>query len=57
MEGVPEEFARISRERDGVRQKAMGLASASPEAAAQLLRAWMVKKKALQPVGSSQHVG
>lgn len=57
MEGVPEEFARISKERDGVRQKAMGLASAEPEAAAQLLRAWMVKKKALQPVGSSQHVG
>jgi flagellar M-ring protein FliF len=57
MEGVPEEFARISKERDGVRQKAMGLASAEPEATAQLLRAWMVKKKALQPVGSSQHVG
>lgn len=57
MEGVPEEFARISKERDGVRQKAMGLASTDPEATAHLLRAWMVKKKALQPVGSSQHAG
>jgi predicted acyl esterase len=56
MEGVPEEFARISKERDGVRQKAMGLASAEPEATAQLLRAWMVKKKALQSVGSGQNV-
>jgi flagellar biosynthesis/type III secretory pathway M-ring protein FliF/YscJ len=57
MEGVPEEFARISKERDGVRQKAMGLASTDPEATAHLLRAWMVKKKVLQPVGSSQHAG
>lgn len=57
MEGVPDEFARISKERDGARQKALGLASAEPAAAAELVRAWMVKKKALQPVGSSQHVG
>jgi len=57
MEGVPAEFARISKERDGVRQKALGLANAEPEAAAQLVRAWMMKKKALQPVGSGQHVG
>jgi flagellar M-ring protein FliF len=52
MPGVPEEFVRISKERDGVRQKALGLASAEPEATAQLIRAWMVKKKALQPVGT-----
>jgi flagellar biosynthesis/type III secretory pathway M-ring protein FliF/YscJ len=52
MPGVPEEFVRISKEREGLRQKAVGLASSEPEVAAQLIRAWMVKKKALQPVGA-----
>ena len=52
MAGVPEEFIRISKEREGVRQKALGLASTEPEAAAQLIRAWMVKKKALHPAGA-----
>jgi len=57
IEGLPAEFARISKERGGVRQKALGLVNAEPEAAAQLVRAWMMKKKPLQPVGSGQHVG
>jgi flagellar biosynthesis/type III secretory pathway M-ring protein FliF/YscJ len=52
MPGVPEEFVRVSKEREGLRQKALGLASSEPEVAAQLIRAWMVKKKALQPVGA-----
>jgi flagellar biosynthesis/type III secretory pathway M-ring protein FliF/YscJ len=52
MPGVPEEFLRISKERDGVRQKAMGLASTEPEAAAQLIRAWMVKKKTPHTAGA-----
>jgi flagellar M-ring protein FliF len=49
---VPEELLRLGREREGLRQKAVGLASSEPEAAAQLIRAWMVKKKALQGVGA-----
>ena len=48
---LPEEFARLGRERDGLRQQALGIASAEPEAAAQLIRAWMVKKKSLVPAG------
>jgi len=49
---VPEELMRLGREREGLRQKAVGLASSEPEAAAQLIRAWMVKKKALQGVSA-----
>jgi flagellar M-ring protein FliF len=48
---VPEEFVRLGRERDSLRQKALGLADREPEVAAQLIRAWMVKRKALQTVG------
>jgi flagellar basal-body M-ring protein/flagellar hook-basal body protein fliF len=48
---LPEEFLKLGRERDGLRQKALGLASTEPEAAAQLIRAWMVKKKSLVPAG------
>jgi len=47
---VPEELLELSRERDDIRQKAFSLATAEPEATAQLIRAWLVKKKA-QPVG------
>ncbi len=44
-----EESLRVGRERDDLRQKALGMASGEPEATAQLLRAWMVKKKSSQP--------
>jgi len=47
---VPEELLELSRERDDIRQKAFSLATAEPEATAQLIRAWLVKKKA-QPAG------
>jgi len=53
---LPEEFARLGRERDGLRQQALGIASAEPEAAAQLIRAWMVKKKSLVPAGGGSDV-
>jgi flagellar M-ring protein FliF len=43
---VPEEFLRLGKERKGLRQRAVSLAAAEPEATAQLLRAWMVKKHA-----------
>jgi len=56
MPGAPEEFVRVSKEREGLRQKAVGLASSEPEVAAQLVRAWMVKK-AGQPVGVGHDVG
>ena len=42
---VPEELLELSRERDDIRQKAFSLATAEPEATAQLIRAWLVKKK------------
>jgi flagellar biosynthesis/type III secretory pathway M-ring protein FliF/YscJ len=51
-QGLPDEFVRLTREREGLRQKAVGLASSEPEAAAQLIRAWMVKKKSLQGAGA-----
>jgi flagellar M-ring protein FliF len=50
-QGLPDEFVKLTREREGLRQKAVGLASSEPEAAAQLIRAWMVKKKSLQGAG------
>jgi flagellar M-ring protein FliF len=40
-----EEFLRLGKERKGLRQRAVALAAAEPEATAQLLRAWMVKKR------------
>jgi flagellar M-ring protein FliF len=43
--GIPEEFLRLGRERKGLRQRAVALASSEPETTAQLLRAWMVKRK------------
>ncbi len=57
LPGVPEEFAKIGRERDDLRQKAAGLANAEPEVAAQLLRAWMMKKRALSAVGAGRDGG
>jgi flagellar biosynthesis/type III secretory pathway M-ring protein FliF/YscJ len=54
---VPEELVRLGKERDGLRQKALGLASSEPEVAAQLIRAWMVRKKELQSVGAGHDVG
>jgi flagellar M-ring protein FliF len=51
---VPEELLRLSREQDDLRQQALALAGSEPQAVAQLLRAWMVKKKSLQPVGGGR---
>jgi flagellar biosynthesis/type III secretory pathway M-ring protein FliF/YscJ len=51
---VPEEFVRLGRERHNLRQKAIGLADKEPEVAAQLIRAWMVKRKALQTAGATR---
>jgi flagellar biosynthesis/type III secretory pathway M-ring protein FliF/YscJ len=42
---VPEELMAISRERDDIRQKVVGMATSEPDASAQLIRAWLVKKK------------
>jgi flagellar M-ring protein FliF len=42
---VPEELLQLSREREDIRQKAFALANNEPDATAQLLRAWLVKKK------------
>ena len=50
---IPEE----AREREDIRQKALGLAKAEPEVAAQLIRAWMVKKRALTPAGAGRDGG
>jgi flagellar biosynthesis/type III secretory pathway M-ring protein FliF/YscJ len=44
---VPQELLELSRERDEIRQKALTMASSEPDATAQLLRAWLVKKRQL----------
>jgi flagellar M-ring protein FliF len=40
---VAEELLQLSREREDIREKALTLATAEPDATAQLLRAWLVK--------------
>jgi flagellar M-ring protein FliF len=50
LAGMPEEV----REREDIRQKALGLAKAEPEVAAQLIRAWMIKKRSLAPAGAGR---
>jgi flagellar M-ring protein FliF len=42
---VPEDMLQLTRERDDIREKAFAMASSEPDATAQLLRAWLVKKK------------
>ena len=49
---VSEEIMQLGRDREDIRQKAYTLASTEPDATAQLLRAWLVKTKALSGVGS-----
>ncbi len=46
---VSEELLQQGREREDIRHKAVAMASTEPDATAQLLRAWLVKKKSLQP--------
>lgn len=46
---VSEELMEQSREREDIRDKASSMANAEPDATAQLLRAWLVKKRS-QPV-------
>jgi len=48
---VAEELLEVTREREDIRQKAFALANNEPDATAQLLRAWLVKKKAGAHVG------
>ncbi len=43
---VSDDVLQLTREREEIRQKAFAMASGEPDATAQLLRAWMVKKKA-----------
>ncbi len=50
---LSEEFARIGEQRKAIREKAYKLASTEPDATAQLLRAWMVKKKPGTPAGTA----
>ncbi len=49
---IPEELMEMNREREDIRQRASALATAEPDASAQLLRAWLVKKKPSQIRGS-----
>ena len=55
--GAGRECRRTLREREDIRQKALGLAKAEPEVAAQLIRAWMVKKRSLAPAGAGRDGG
>lgn len=55
-EPLPElskEFARIGEQRKSIRERAFKLATAEPDVTAQLLRAWLVKKKATVPSGAA----
>ena len=52
---VTEELMALGRQRDDIRQRAVAMATDEPEATAHLLRAWLVKKKALQPTGRGGH--
>lgn len=47
---VAEELLEAGRQHDDIRQKAFTLATSEPDETAQLLRAWLVKKKSLAPV-------
>lgn len=51
--GEIEVAAGGARERDDLRQQALSLATAEPEAAARLLRVWLDRKRAPQPAGRS----
>jgi len=42
---VPDDLMQLTREREDIREKAFSMASSEPDATAQLLRAWLVKKK------------
>jgi flagellar M-ring protein FliF len=42
---VPDDMIQLTREREDIREKAFAMASTEPDATAQLLRAWLVKKK------------
>jgi flagellar biosynthesis/type III secretory pathway M-ring protein FliF/YscJ len=42
---VPEDMLQLTQEREDIREKAMAMATSEPDATAQLLRAWLVKKK------------
>jgi flagellar M-ring protein FliF len=50
---VSDDALQLTRERDEIRQKAFAMASGEPDATAQLLRAWLVKKKTAVSAGSA----
>ena len=51
---VPDELIRATKAREDIRQKALTLAQTQPDAVAQVLRAWIVKKKTAQPVAGER---
>jgi flagellar biosynthesis/type III secretory pathway M-ring protein FliF/YscJ len=52
---VPEDMLQLTREREDIREKAFAMASSEPDATAQLLRAWLVKKKNLTMTAGPSH--
>jgi flagellar M-ring protein FliF len=50
---VSDDVLQLTREREEIRQKAFAMASGEPDATAQLLRAWLVKKKTAVNAGSA----
>jgi len=54
---VPEDVLQLTREREDIREKAFAMASAEPDATAQLLRAWLVKKKPGTMMTGAPHGG
>jgi flagellar M-ring protein FliF len=49
---VSDDVLQLTREREEIREKAFAMASGEPDATAQLLRAWLVKKKSGVNAGS-----
>jgi flagellar basal-body M-ring protein/flagellar hook-basal body protein fliF len=54
-DAVPGSVSRAFRDREELRRRAVGFATAEPEASAQLIRAWMVKRRTLATVGEDRN--
>ena len=52
---VPDDLLQLTREREDIREKAFTMATSEPDATAQLLRAWLVKKKNTTALSGAAH--
>ena len=52
---VPDEVIRATKAREEIRQRAFALAESEPEAVAQVIRAWIIKKRTPQPAAGERN--